>query len=317
MNRIIEAQDLSVHFRHGRSRRNVIKALDGFSVAVQEGDFFALLGENGAGKSTAMYTFLGLQRPTSGSVTLFGKTPELGAEVFRQVAYLPEEPHYHTYLTVEEAIAFYARLYGRVLPKATLEGLLERFGLAEFRDLRVEKCSKGMKQKMGIAACLAAEPRLLLLDEPTRGLDPIIVKEVREILVDLNRSGTTILLNSHVLSEIELMANRVAIVKKGRVVRQDLLRNLMHVDSGYYTVELDHNGAGAAGVVYPAYWTPGQHSDGLAHGSVPAAHIEEFIGFVNRSGLRLNACALKRQTLEDSFFDIVTGDENGSRAVAG
>lgn len=317
MNKIIEADDLSVHFRRALSRRNVIKALDGFSLVVHEGDFFALLGENGAGKSTAMYTFLGLQRPTSGSVTLFGKAPELGTEVFRQVAYLPEEPHYHTYLTVEEAISFYARLYGRQLQQATLDKLLERFGLAEFRNLRLDKCSKGMKQKMGIAACLAAEPRLLLLDEPTRGLDPIIVKQVREILVDLNRSGTTVVLNSHVLSEIELMANRVAIVKKGKVVRQDLLRNMMHVDSGHYTVELDVKGAGDASVAYPEYWTPGQHNDGLVHGSVPAARIEEFIGFVNQAGLRLNTCALKRQTLEDSFFDIVSGDENGSRATAG
>jgi ABC-type multidrug transport system ATPase subunit len=248
---------------------------------------------------------------------MFGEVPELGAKLFRQVAYLPEEPHYHAYLTVEEAIAFYARLYGKQMPLGALDTLLERFGLAEFRDLRVDKCSKGMKQKMGIAACLAAEPRLLLLDEPTRGLDPVIVRQVREILAELNRGGTTIVLNSHVLSEIELVANRVAIVKRGKVVRQDLLRNLLHVDRESYSVELDDSGAGPATVVYPDYWRPGEHTDGVTRGSVPAVRIEEFINFVSRAGLRLNACALKRQTLEDSFFDIVTGDKNGGRAAAG
>jgi ABC-2 type transport system ATP-binding protein len=317
MHRVIEASDLSVHFRRALSRRDVIKALDGFSLVVEEGDFFALLGENGAGKSTAMYTFLGLQRPTSGSVTMFGGAPELGSEVFRQVAYLPEEPQYHAYLTVAEAIAFYVRLYGRRLPQVTLDNWLERFSLAEFRNLRIDKCSKGMKQKMGIVACLAAEPRLLLLDEPTRGLDPVVVKQVRELLVELNRNGATIVLNSHVLSEIELMANQVAIVKRGKVVRQDLLRNLLHVDSASYTVELDHKGAGDANVAYPEYWAPGTRHDGLICGSVPAARIEEFVRFVNQTGLQLNTCALKRQTLEDTFFDIVTGEGNGSRATAG
>ena len=314
MTSIIEAQDLSVHFRHALSRREAIKALDGFNLEISEGDFFALLGENGAGKSTAMYTFLGLQRPTSGSVTLFGKAPVLGSEAFRHVAYLPEEPHYHTYLTVEEAIAFYGRLYGSRVPKARLDALLERMGLAQFRALRVDKCSKGMKQKMGIAACLVAEPRLLLLDEPTRGLDPIIVKEVREILVELNRAGTTIVLNSHVLAEIEMVANRVAIVKKGKVVRQDLLRNLLQVDSDSYSVELELGGSEAIG--YPDYWSQVERHDGVVRGNVPAANLQAFIRFVDDSGLRLNACALKRQTLEESFFDIVKEGHHADRAAA-
>jgi ABC-2 type transport system ATP-binding protein len=172
-----------------------------------------------------------------------------------------------------------------------------------------------MKQKMGIAACLAAEPRLLLLDEPTRGLDPIIVKEVREVLVELNRGGTTIVLNTHVLTEIEAVANRVAVLKKGKVVRQDLLSNLMRIDSESYSVEVEHGGAN--GVDYPAYWSEEDRRDAVVRGSVPADRLEEFIRFVNESGLRLNACALKRQTLEDSFFDIVRERDHAQRATAG
>jgi ABC-2 type transport system ATP-binding protein len=316
MTSIIEARDVSVHFRRAVLGRGVIKALDGFSVEVGEGDFFALLGENGAGKSTAMYTFLGLQRPTSGSVKLFGSPPELGSDAFRAVAYLPEEPHYHAYLTVEEAIVFYGRLYGQRVPQAQVEAVLERFGLAKFRDLRIDKCSKGMKQKMGIAACVIARPRLLLLDEPTRGLDPIVVKDVREVLVELNRGGTTVLLNSHMLSEVEMVANRVAVVKRGKVVRQDLLSNLLAVDSESYAVEIEQPSAN--GVEYPAYLSGQEHQGGVVRGNVPTARLEDFIGFVTRSGLRLNACALKRQTLEESFFDIVKeAGDHAHRATAG
>ncbi len=262
-----------------------------------------------------MYSFLGLQRPTSGAVTLFGKTPELGSDAFAHVAYLPEEPHYHTYLTVEEAIAFYGRLYGRKVPAPRLNEVLDRFGLGEFRALRIEKCSKGMKQKMGIAACLVADPRLLLLDEPTRGLDPIVVKEVREALVELNRGGTTIVLNSHVLSEIETVANRVAIVKRGKVVREDLLRNLLQVDRESYAVELECDASN--NVEYPEYWKGGERVDGVVRGRVPAAHLEEFVRFVSRSGCRLSACALERKTLEESFFAIVKEEDHAQRATAG
>ena len=188
---MIRADDVAVTFRKGRLKGR-IEALRGFSLEVGRGDIFALLGPNGAGKSTAMYSFLGLIKPEKGSIEVFGEAPEPGGEIFRRIAYLPEEPHYHLYLTVEEAVSFYASLYGGGITKGRIDEAIERVGLAEHRDLRLSKCSKGMKQKTGIAACLLNDPELVFLDEPTRGLDPIIVKEFRDILLEMNRGGTTI-----------------------------------------------------------------------------------------------------------------------------
>ena len=125
---MIVAEDVHVHFRTGMFRRRV-RALDGLSLEVRDGDFFALVGQNGAGKSTAMYCFLGLLRPTSGNVQIMGQVPELGARLYKNVAFLPEEPHYHLYLTVEEATRYYSSLYGKRVSDKTIDESLERLGL--------------------------------------------------------------------------------------------------------------------------------------------------------------------------------------------
>jgi ABC-2 type transport system ATP-binding protein len=183
---VIVAEDVHMHFRRGFLRKYV-RALNGLSLEVREGDFFALVGQNGAGKSTAMYCLLGLLKPTSGKVEVMGKIPNLGSPLYQTVAYLPEEPHYHLYRTVEEATRYYASLYGKRIPAKTINETLERLGLAQFKSLRLAKCSKGMKQKVGLAQCLIHETRLLFLDEPTRGLDPLAVREFREALRDIHQ----------------------------------------------------------------------------------------------------------------------------------
>ncbi|MBI5378750.1 MAG: ABC transporter ATP-binding protein, partial [Nitrospirae bacterium] len=156
---MIAAEQVTVSFRRGLWGKR-LKALDGFSLTVQEGDLFGLLGPNGAGKSTAMYCFLGLIRPDAGQVTVSGQHVFPGSPLFQEVAYLPEEPHYHLYLTVEEAVGYYAALYGNGADRRQVDRAIERVGLTEFRDLKLSKCSKGMKQKVGIAQCLINQPRV-------------------------------------------------------------------------------------------------------------------------------------------------------------
>jgi ABC-2 type transport system ATP-binding protein len=215
---VIRAEALSVHFSRGPFR-GAVRALDGLDLEIRDGDFFALLGQNGAGKSTAMYCLLGLLRPTRGTVSLLGEPPEPGSHIYRFVSYLPEEPHYHDYLTVEEAVSYYGALYGAPVAKKLLDETLERLRLSEHRTLAIRKCSKGMKQKVGIAQCLVNEQaRVLFLDEPMRGLDPLTVRDFREILVERNRAGVTIVMNSHMLTEVELVANRAAIIDHGKVI---------------------------------------------------------------------------------------------------
>lgn len=297
---MIVAEDLHMHFRTGLFRSEVC-ALNGLSLEVRDGDFFALVGQNGAGKSTAMYCFLGLLKPTLGQVKISGQTPELGSRLYEKVAYLPEEPHYHLYLTVEEATRYYAALYGKRVSDKTINEALERLGLAQFKHLPLSKCSKGMKQKVGIAQCLIHEPQVLFLDEPTRGLDPLVVREFRETLREIHQRGATIVMNSHVLSEIEMLANRVAIIERGKVVVQEELHNLLTLDQGVYSVSFETNGH------VPDYLGSIERVGNIMKGVIPKEKLYAFMELARDSGLHLHECSLKKTSLEDSFFNIVKG----------
>jgi ABC-2 type transport system ATP-binding protein len=297
---VIIAENIQMHFRRGLLRGQV-HALNGLSLEVRDGDFFALVGQNGAGKSTAMYCFLGLLKPTSGRVEVMGRTPDLGSPLYESVAYLPEEPHYHLYLTVEEATQYYASLYGKRISAKTVNDVLERLGLAQFKALPLAKCSKGMKQKVGIAQCLIHETRLLFLDEPTRGLDPLVVREFRETLREIHQRGATIVMNSHVLSEIEMLANRVAIIDGGKVIAQDELRNFLTLNQELYNVAFEANGS------VPDYLTSVEHLGTVVKGSIPKERLYDFMDYTKFSNLHVHECSLKKGSLEDSFFKIVKG----------
>jgi ABC-2 type transport system ATP-binding protein len=299
---MIEAENVSVLFKRGLFKPN-LKALDGFSLKIREGDFFALVGPNGAGKSTAMYCLLGLIQPDSGKISIGGTTPTLGSEMFKEIAYLPEEPHYHLYLTVEEAVGYYASLYGRGITKNEVNEAIERVGLAEYKDLRLSKCSKGMKQKAGIAQCLVNSPKILFLDEPTRGLDPVAVKEFRDILLDMNKGGSTIVLNSHHLSEVEMICNRVAIMNRGKVIAEDDLTRLRNIDFDTYLVEFEITER------LPDYVDIKMKSPNTIKGQIPAEKLSQFIRFAEESNLKVYECLLKKATLEDTFLTILEGED--------
>jgi ABC-2 type transport system ATP-binding protein len=302
---VIVAENVHLHFRRGLLRRK-FQALNGLSLEVRDGDFFALVGQNGAGKSTAMYCLLGLLQPTSGKVEVMGRTPELGSHLYQSVAYLPEEPHYHLYLTVQEATRYYSSLYRRRVSDKAIDDVLERLGLAQFKTLPLSKCSKGMKQKVGIAQCLIHHTRLLFLDEPTRGLDPLLVREFREALREIHQRGATIVMNSHVLSEIEMLANRVAIIDRGKVVVQDELQNLLTIDRELYGVTFEPNGS------MPDYIGSVERIGNLVQASIPKERLYDFMDYTKNSGLSVHECSLKKTSLEDSFFKIVKDGRSAS-----
>ncbi|WP_404383119.1 ABC transporter ATP-binding protein [Caenispirillum salinarum] len=204
-------------------RYGAFTAVDSLSLAVPEGEFLALLGHNGAGKTTLMKMLLGLTRPSAGRLSVLG-TQGGGAAARRAVGFLPENVSFTGGSTGREALAFYARLKGA--PKAQVAELLEVVGLTDAQRKPVRTYSKGMRQRLGLAQALLGEPRLLLLDEPTTGLDPMLRQAFFTILQEMKARGVTILLSSHVLTELQLRTDRIAIMRGGKLVACDTLRGL-------------------------------------------------------------------------------------------
>lgn len=194
---------------------------------VPEGSIYGFLGPNGAGKSTTLKMILGLVRPTAGSIRVLGKDMDSGnrLSVLRQVGSLIESPSYYGHLTGEENLRIVQTLRG--IPEKNIREVLQIVRLDGQREKKVAHYSLGMKQRLGLAAALLGYPKLLILDEPTNGLDPAGIQEMRELICDLpGRFGMTVVVSSHLLSEIDQMANHVAIIREGELVFQDSLEAL-------------------------------------------------------------------------------------------
>jgi ABC-2 type transport system ATP-binding protein len=200
--------------RYGRTT-----ALDGVSIHVDEGELVGLLGPNGAGKSTLVKIGCGLVRPTSGSASVCG-APAGSAAARANLGYLAELFRFPGWMTADELLVMHQGLAGSRAGAGERSRLLELVGLADVAERRVESMSKGMQQRLGIAQALIGAPRMLVLDEPTSALDPAGRRTVRALLEELRAGGTAVLLNSHLLSEIELVCDRVVIITRGRVVAQ-------------------------------------------------------------------------------------------------
>ena len=202
-------------------------AVDHVDLTVEKGDVFGYLGPNGAGKTTSLRMLLGLIRPTEGSIELFGRDPQVaGAKALDGVAGFVEGPTFYPYLTGRRNLRLLAA-YDDGDSRSRIEELLELVELADRGDDKVGGYSHGMRQRLGIAAALLREPKLLLLDEPTTGLDPAGMRDMRDLVRGLAAQGITVLLSSHLLGEVEELCNRVAIIRKGRIVYEGQLHELL------------------------------------------------------------------------------------------
>ena len=216
MKSAIETVDLSVEFRSGRS---VVHALAGLDLQVQRGHVFGFLGPNGAGKTTTMHVLLGFIPPTSGQARIFGK--DVQQSIARQkIGYLPEHPDTYRFMTSRELLTMTGRLFSipRKKLKERVGKLLARVGLEEAADRRIATYSRGMMQRVCLAQSLINDPELVILDEPTGGLDPLGRMEIRKIVAELRDEGKTVFFSSHELSEVELVCDHVAILSRGRVL---------------------------------------------------------------------------------------------------
>jgi ABC-2 type transport system ATP-binding protein len=212
-------------------------AVDHVDLTVEKGDVFGYLGPNGAGKTTSLRMLLGLIRPTEGSIRLFGRDPHVvGAKALEGVAGFVEGPTFYPYLTARRNLRLLAAYDDGDLrsKRSRIEELLELVELRDRGDDKVGGYSHGMRQRLGIAAALLRDPKLLLLDEPTTGLDPAGMRDMRDLVRRLASEGITVLLSSHLLGEVEELCNRVAIIRKGRIVYEGQLQDLLATASTGY-----------------------------------------------------------------------------------
>jgi ABC-2 type transport system ATP-binding protein len=303
MNFAIDAHNLTKQYGN-------IKALDQVNLRVEQGEIFGFLGPNGAGKTTFIKILLNLSFADRGCAKIYN-TDSTKVAARRHIGFLPETPYFYDSLTVEELLLFQARLIG--VPDTSLRAevntSLKRLDIDTERKKKLGTLSKGLRQKVSIAQALLNAPSLLLLDEPTSGLDPIGIKEVRDILLEMQQRGTTIFINSHLLSEVERTCSRVAIINKGRIVKsgnKDDLANkekyLEIVGDGFTESMAAHLGA----QFKKAIELRGNRMRIFLDDERDALSVHQMIV---QNGGRIESFIWVKESLEDIFFRLVKGEE--------
>ncbi len=300
--------DLALETHGLRKRYGAKLAVDDLTLSVRRGEVFGFLGPNGAGKTTSMKMLLGLARPSAGTGRVLDAP--LGDRATRaRVGFLPEHFRFQDWLTGREFLSFHGRLFGLRGAKLAdrIDELLLRVDLLDAADRRLRGYSKGMLQRVGLAQAVLNEPDLVFLDEPTSGLDPIGRLLVRDVIAELRERGTAVFLNSHLLSEVEVTCDRVAFVRRGRIVRDIELANTelgveVEIRVGEATPEL-LEGLGRFGRVVA-------HRDGhIRFVANEEAGIPDLARFVVESGADLFRLASGKKSLEALFLEVMGGEE--------
>ena len=316
---VIQVSDLQKTYHDGWFRRRKIHALKKVSLEVGRGEIFGLLGPNGAGKTTLIKILLGIVHKTAGEASLLGQPA--GRRIGRKrVGYLPEGHRIPRHLTGNAALEYYGSLSGMsVADTRRRRGeLLEMVGLSDWGRTVVTKYSKGMLQRLGLAQAMLHEPDVLVLDEPTDGVDPVGRSEIREVLNVLKDRGKTIFLNSHLLQEIELVCDRVAILFEGEVLKVGPVEDVTSLadDTGLLevTLELEGDAEAIAGVLPDEAGKLEQTGESRWQVKVPSLNqdgIDSLVDAVRGRGLSIVSITRQRQTLEEAFLRLVRGAAGG------
>jgi ABC-2 type transport system ATP-binding protein len=287
-------------------------AVDDVDLTVEGGDVFGYLGPNGAGKTTSLRMMLGLIRPSAGSVRLFGRDPQVSVKALEGVAGFVEAPSFYPYLNGRTNLELFAALDGDGA-KGRIEEALEIVGLSDRAKDKVGGYSHGMRQRLGLAGALLRKPRMLLLDEPATGLDPGGMRDMRDLIRNLSGEGMTVLLSSHLLTEVEELCNRVAIVRSGRVAYQGSLAELRRqAGNGYLLRTTDDERARkvaeAQAGIDDVHAAP---RAGLTFNAESEGAVSSLSLALAESGALMLELSPRHATLEDLFFRLTEGEEAG------
>ena len=309
MTSVVEINNLQKDYEVGFWRKKKVRALDGLSLTVNQGEIFGFLGANGAGKTTTLKLLMRLIFPTEGSAKILGHDIS-EVSMHRRIGYLPENPYFYDYLSALEFLKFCGEIFG--LPKAEqstrAKALLSRVKLDESKwNTQLRKFSKGMLQRVGLAQALVNNPEIVFLDEPMSGLDPIGRREVRDLIAELRAQGKTVFMCSHILSDIEVLCDRVAILKRGRLANLGYLNELRQQVAGQNLVEVVVSGTDEAGlkthlpagIDFQMTAIPG----GVRVELKEESDVDGVLLALRKSGGKLLTVQPVRQSLEELFVD--------------
>jgi ABC-2 type transport system ATP-binding protein len=303
---VIEIENLTKDFHVGFWKKRPVRALDSLNLRVESGEVFGFLGPNGAGKTTTLKILMNLLRPTLGSARILGHP--VGSVAMRaRIGYLPENPYFYDYLTAEELLLYVGSLFGISRPELgrKVAALLEKVGLSGSGRLQLRKFSKGMIQRIGIAQAVINDPDVVFLDEPMSGLDPLGRREVRQVIASLKNRGVTVFFSSHILPDVEMLCNRVAIMNKGRLQEAGALEDILKVKIEGHEIVLTHLNEEIADALKKLCDEVIPMGDRLHLRAGAPAQVESALSYALSRGAKLISVNPIRASLEEYFFQEV------------
>jgi len=308
----IEIQSLSKEYPYGFLHLKKRKSLEELTMQVETGEIFGFLGPNGAGKSTTIKLLMRLIFPTSGTARILGKSIE-DVSMHQDIGYLPEQPYFYDYLTATEVLDYFARFHNLTAAdrRERVQRLLKKVGLETARKIQLRKYSKGMLQRVGLAQAILHEPQVVVLDEPMSGLDPLGRREVRDIILELKKSGRTVLFSTHILSDAEMLCDRVGVIVGGRLRGVGTPGEMVGIQSQGMEILFELS-------------TPGQQFPLLEKASktgeryrvqLPESELYTYLDELKAANARVLSVVQIKPTLEEFFMNLVDADRAQANAV--
>jgi ABC-2 type transport system ATP-binding protein len=302
MENIIEIENLTKDYEVGFWKKKKVRALDSLTLNVERGQIFGFLGGNGAGKTTTIKILMSLIFPTEGTAKILG-SPISDVKMHGKIGYCPENPYFYDYLSARELMMYFGELFGmdKAESKRKTEELLTKVGLDE-KDWtkQLRKFSKGMLQRVGLAQSLINSPEIVFMDEPMSGLDPIGRREIRELIAELRENGTTIFMSTHILSDIEALCDRVAIMRKGKLAATGKLDELLAAESQQFEINVKGISSEIISAKFPAL-NFNIKPNGANIYVEDENEVEKILAAVRESGGKLVSVQPVKQSLEELF----------------
>jgi ABC-2 type transport system ATP-binding protein len=311
-NPAIDIEGLSKEYPYGFLHLKKRLSLENLTMQVQAGEVFGFLGPNGAGKSTTIKLLMRLIFPTSGTARVLGKSIE-DVSMHRGIGYLPEQPYFYDYLTAAELLNYFARFHGLNAAdrQERVQRMLKKVGLETARKIQLRKYSKGMLQRVGLAQAILHDPQVVVLDEPMSGLDPLGRREVRDIILELKKEGRTVLFSTHILSDAEMLCDRVGVIVGGKLRGVGTPGEMVGIRAEGMEVLFELQGSGRHFPLLEKATKTGERY----RLQLPEAELYDALDELKAAGARILSVAQLKPTLEEFFMNLVSADRAQASAV--